>query len=70
MSAFRVLMAFFVPPLAIGLLEGATPRYWLTNVLTLFGFVPGVLYALVVLYRHEARPRMLSTQNPPYTATQ
>lgn len=57
MSTFRVCLAFLLPPLAIFLLEGASRRYWLCCALTACGLVPGILYALVALYRHEARPR-------------
>jgi uncharacterized membrane protein YqaE (UPF0057 family) len=57
-STLRVFLAFFLPPLAIGLLDGASWRFWLTCLLTALGLLPGVLYALVVLYCHEARPRL------------
>lgn len=56
MSTLRVFTAFFLPPLAIGLLDGPSWRFWLTCFLTALGLLPGVLYAVVVLYRHEARP--------------
>ena len=59
MSTFRVFIAFLLPPLAIVLLEGTSLRYGLCCALTACGLIPGVLYALVVLYRHEARPRPL-----------
>jgi uncharacterized membrane protein YqaE (UPF0057 family) len=56
MITFRIFLAFLLPSVAIGLLEGATWRHWLTVLLTLFGFIPGVVYALVLLYREAARP--------------
>ncbi|HEX5658130.1 MAG TPA: YqaE/Pmp3 family membrane protein [Polyangiales bacterium] len=56
MVTVRFFLAFLLPSVAIGLLEGATRRYWLACLLTLLGWIPGVVYALIVLYRHEARP--------------
>jgi uncharacterized membrane protein YqaE (UPF0057 family) len=56
MTTFRFFLAFVLPSVAIGLLEGATWRFWLTSLLTLLGLFPGVIYALVLLYRDEASP--------------
>ena len=57
MGTLRVFIAFLLPPLAIGALEGMGRRYWQCCGLTACGGIPGVIYALIVLYRHEARPR-------------
>lgn len=56
MSTLRILIALVLPSLAIAMLEGASRRWWIACLLTLLGFVPGVVYALTILYRHEARP--------------
>ena len=44
-----VLLAVLLPPLAVGLRKGAGNEFFTCVVLTLLGFVPGVVYALWVL---------------------
>lgn len=44
-----LLLALFFPPLAVGLRRGAGPEFFLCVFLTLCAFVPGVVYALIVL---------------------
>ena len=55
MDPIRVVAAVLLPPLGVFLHEGATPRFWLDVLLTLLGWVPGVLFALYVLYMGRAR---------------
>ncbi|MAD21408.1 MAG: hypothetical protein CME74_03290 [Halomonas sp.] len=42
-------MAVLLPPLAVGLTEGGAQRVLISVVLTLIGWLPGVVYALVWL---------------------
>ncbi len=44
-----VLLALFLPPLAVGLRKGAGSEFFVCVMLTLCAFVPGVVYALWVL---------------------
>ncbi|WP_404377364.1 YqaE/Pmp3 family membrane protein [Vreelandella aquamarina] len=46
--AYRALAVLF-PPLAVGLTEGGALRVLISAVLTLLGWLPGVIYALVWL---------------------
>lgn len=44
-----VILAIFLPPLAVFLHSGITNRFWISLVLTLLFWVPGVIYALLVV---------------------
>ena len=59
MAGLRCFVAFFIPPLGVYLQEGLSKRHWLALLLTILGFVPGVLYAVYVIFQHESQPRPL-----------
>jgi uncharacterized membrane protein YqaE (UPF0057 family) len=45
-----VILAILIPPLAVGIYEGGlTSRFWISLLLTLLFFLPGVIYALIVI---------------------
>lgn len=45
-----VILAILLPPLAVYLHEGViNSKFWLDLILTLLGFIPGVIYALIVV---------------------
>lgn len=45
-----VILALILPPLAVYLHEGViNSRFWISLILTLLFFVPGVIYALIVV---------------------
>lgn len=46
--AYRAL-AVLLPPLAVGLTDGGAPRVLISMVLTLIGWLPGVVYAFIWL---------------------
>lgn len=50
----RVILALIIPPVAVALQVGVTKHLWLNIVLTLFGFLPGVLHALYVVIKQPA----------------
>ncbi|RNI28360.1 YqaE/Pmp3 family membrane protein [Rufibacter immobilis] len=44
-----IILAILIPPLAVGLYEGITSRFWISLLLTLLFFVPGLIYSLLVV---------------------
>lgn len=44
-----VIIAFFIPFLAVGLYDGISGRFWLSLILTLLFWLPGFIYALIVI---------------------
>jgi len=49
MPIIRILAAIVVPPLGVFLARGITTAFWISCLLTLLGWVPGVLFALYVV---------------------
>jgi uncharacterized membrane protein YqaE (UPF0057 family) len=54
-TPWALIAAILLPPLGVFLSRGITPAFWLTVVMTLFGYLPGVIVALVLLLS----PRLL-----------
>ena len=45
-----VILAIFIPPLAVYLFEGAiTKNFWINLLLTLLFFLPGMIHALILI---------------------
>ncbi len=54
MNLLRLFLAILLPPLGVFLQEGASQRFWIDVLLTLLGWLPGVLYAFYCLMRPPA----------------
>jgi uncharacterized membrane protein YqaE (UPF0057 family) len=44
-----IILAFFLPPLAVGLKNGLGNSFFINLILTLVFWVPGVIHALIVI---------------------
>jgi uncharacterized membrane protein YqaE (UPF0057 family) len=44
-----ILLAIIIPPLAVGLVLGVHTEFWISLILTLLMWLPGAIYALVIL---------------------
>lgn len=49
MSILEIILAIFIPPLAVALRYGLTGTFWLNLLLTLLGGFPGIIHAFYVL---------------------
>jgi len=45
-----VILGILLPPLAMFFYDGLSDRFWISLVLTLLFFLPGVIYTLIVLF--------------------
>jgi uncharacterized membrane protein YqaE (UPF0057 family) len=48
----KILFAILLPPLGVALEVGLTKQFWINVLLTLLGFIPGVVHAVYVIARH------------------
>lgn len=48
-----IILAVLIPPLAMGLYDGITNRFWISLLLTLLFYIPGLIYTLVVILREN-----------------
>jgi uncharacterized membrane protein YqaE (UPF0057 family) len=48
----KILFAILLPPLGVFFEVGLKGHFWLSIILTLLGYVPGIIHALYVILRH------------------
>lgn len=49
MDIIRIVIAILLPPLGVFLQVGIGPQFWLNILLTVLGYVPGIIHALIVI---------------------
>ncbi len=49
MDFIHLLFVFLFPPVAVAMQFGIDRHFWISVVLTLIGFVPGVIYAIYIM---------------------
>jgi uncharacterized membrane protein YqaE (UPF0057 family) len=47
----RVLLSVLIPPLGVFLQEGLGTQFWINVLLTLLGYVPGLVHAVWIIAR-------------------
>jgi uncharacterized membrane protein YqaE (UPF0057 family) len=52
----EIIIAFLLPPLAVGLKKGLNRQVLIALLLWLLGHIPGVIYALWVISQPDERP--------------
>ena len=53
MDVLRIVLSVLVPPLGVFLQVGLRGQFWLNVLLTLLGYVPGVVHAIWVIVRYK-----------------
>lgn len=48
-DVFKIIFAFILPPLGVFMEVGLTGAFWLNILLTLLGFLPGIVHALYII---------------------
>ncbi len=51
MDVLRIILSIFLPPLGVFLQEGLNRHFWINVLLTLLGWIPGVIHAIWVITR-------------------
>lgn len=50
-DVLRVLLAILLPPLGVFLQEGLKAHFWINVILTLLGYIPGIIHAVWIILR-------------------
>lgn len=53
MDFLRIIVAILLPPLGVFMQERLSKRFWLNVLLTLLGYVPGIVHAVYVIVKYE-----------------
>ena len=67
MSVFRVILSLIFPPLAV--VDKGCGSFLIVTILTLAGWIPGVIGALVILNNDTSKPRYNGPTYPTYPTT-
>lgn len=51
MDLVRIILAILLPPLGVFLQVGIGLQFWLNILLTLLGYIPGIIHAVWVIAR-------------------
>ncbi len=51
MDLLRIILSILLPPLGVFLQVGLGLHFWLNILLTLFGYVPGIIHAVWIILR-------------------
>lgn len=49
MDLLRIVCSVLLPPVGVFLQVGLKPQFWLNVLLTLLGYVPGVIHAIWII---------------------
>jgi uncharacterized membrane protein YqaE (UPF0057 family) len=49
MDLIRIIIAIFIPPLGVFLQVGIGRDFWINIILTLLGYIPGIVHAVWVI---------------------
>lgn len=56
LSPWAIAAAILLPPLGVWLSEGLNRNFWIALVLTVLAFIPGILFALLVVLKPGLLP--------------
>jgi len=51
MDILRLILAILLPPLGVFLQVGLTLQFWVNVLLTLLGYIPGIIHAVWIILR-------------------
>lgn len=51
MDIIRIIIAIFIPPLGVFLQEGIGKHFWINILLTILGYIPGIIHALYIIIK-------------------
>ena len=51
MDLVRILIAILLPPLGVFMQEGLGKQFWINVLLTLLGYIPGIVHAVWLIAR-------------------
>ncbi|PWN27574.1 UPF0057-domain-containing protein [Jaminaea rosea] len=48
----KIIFAIFIPPLGVFLERGCAADFWINILLTILGYIPGIIHALYVIFKY------------------
>lgn len=57
MDIIRTILSILLPPVGVFLQVGVGKHFWINIVLTILGYLPGIIHALWVIWTFPRSPR-------------
>ena len=54
MSILRLILAILLPPVGVFMTVGIGGAFWLNILLTILGYIPGIIHAVWVIAKNDA----------------
>jgi uncharacterized membrane protein YqaE (UPF0057 family) len=54
MSILRLILAILLPPVGVFLTVGIGGAFWLNILLTILGYIPGIIHAVWVIAKNDS----------------
>ena len=51
MDIIHIIIAILLPPLGVFLQEGLGKHFWINIILTLLGYIPGIVHAIYIIIK-------------------
>lgn len=48
----RIILSIILPPIGVAMEVGFTKHFWINLILTLFGYIPGIIHAVYIIARN------------------
>ena len=58
MDILRIILSVIIPPVGVFLQVGIGLHFWLNILLTILGYVPGLIHAIWIIASHRTRDDM------------
>lgn len=55
MDIIRIIIAILLPPLGVFLQDGLGKHFWINVLLTILGYIPGIVHAVYIIARRGRR---------------
>lgn len=52
MDILRILLSILLPPVGVFLQVGIGVQFWINILLTILGYVPGIIHAVYIIVKH------------------
>lgn len=56
MDILRLILSILLPPVGVFMQVGLTAQFWVNVLLTLLGYIPGIIHAVYIILSRNSSP--------------
>lgn len=57
MDVLRLILSILLPPVGVFLQVGLTAQFWINVILTILGYIPGIIHAVWIILSRDSATR-------------